>query len=229
MRISHNVYVVPGVTANCYILADADRLTIIDTGLPFSEKRILAYVARLGKSARNVQRILITHADVDHYGCLAALKRASGACTYASRLEAAAMAKGRSSRPVERSIDTALQRLLIAMLSRMMKATAIQVDQVLAEGQILPVLGGLQVVETPGHSPGHLSYFVPSAGLLFCGDSMRSDGKRGFRGSRSRNDWDPTLAKVSVRKQADLDAQSVCPGHGPVVRDASGKFPVSAA
>jgi glyoxylase-like metal-dependent hydrolase (beta-lactamase superfamily II) len=136
------------------------------------------------------------------------------------------MAKGQSSRPVERSINTALQRFLIAMMSRLIKPTPIQVDEILAEGQVLPVFGGLQVVETPGHSPGHLSYFVPSVGILFCGDSMRSDGKRGFRASRSRNDWDHAQANTSVRKQAGLGAQIVCPGHGPAVREAEGKFPV---
>jgi glyoxylase-like metal-dependent hydrolase (beta-lactamase superfamily II) len=228
MKITDHVYVVPGVTANSYILADADELTIIDTGLPYSEKRILEYIASLGRSARAVRRILITHADLDHYGCLAALQQVSGACAYASRLEAASMAKGQSSRPVDRSIDTAFKRFMFTMMSRWMKATPIEVDEILADGQMLPVLGGLKVVETPGHSPGHLSYFLLSAGILFCGDSMRSDGKRGFRASRSRNDWDPALASLSVRKQAGLGAQIVCPGHGPVVWDAGVKFPVLA-
>jgi glyoxylase-like metal-dependent hydrolase (beta-lactamase superfamily II) len=157
MKIIDNVYLVPGVTANSYILTDADGLTLIDTGLPYSEKRILEYIASLGRSARDLARILITHADLDHYGCLAALQQASGACTYASRLEAASMAKGQSSRPVGRSIDTALKRFLFALMSRLMRATPIQVDEFLAEGQELPVLGGLQVVETPGHSPGQLT------------------------------------------------------------------------
>jgi glyoxylase-like metal-dependent hydrolase (beta-lactamase superfamily II) len=226
MKIIENVYVIPGVIANSYILAEPDGLTIIDTGMRFSEKRILEYIASLGRSAADVRRILITHADLDHYGCLAALQKASGACTYASQLEAAAMAKGGSSRPVERSINTTLQRFLIAMMSRLIKPTPIQVDEILAEGQVLPVFGGLHVVETPGHSPGHLSYFVPSTGILFCGDSMRSDGKKGFRVSRSRNDWDHTLASASARKQATLGAFIVCPGHGPAVREAEGKFPL---
>jgi glyoxylase-like metal-dependent hydrolase (beta-lactamase superfamily II) len=226
MKIVDDVYVVPGVIANSYLLADGDGLTIIDTGLPYSQKRILEYIASLGRSARDIQRILITHADLDHYGCLAALQKASGACTYASGLEAASMAKGQSSRPVYRSIDTAFKRFMFALMSWMMKATPIQVDEILTERQIVPVLGGLQVVETPGHSPGHLSYFLRSAGILFCGDSMRSDGKKGFRASRSRNDWDSSLAVASVRKQAELGAQIVCPGHGPVVREANGKFPV---
>ena len=44
MKIIDNVFVVPGVVANIYILVDDDGLTIIDAGLPRSEKKILAYV-----------------------------------------------------------------------------------------------------------------------------------------------------------------------------------------
>jgi glyoxylase-like metal-dependent hydrolase (beta-lactamase superfamily II) len=226
MGIIENVYVVPRVTANSYLLTGADGLTMIDTGLPFSQKAILKYMAGKGWSARDIKRILVTHADLDHYGCLAALQQASGACTFASPLEAGAIARGRSSRRMDFSSNTALQRLLIGFFSRIMRATPVQVDETLAEGQVLPVLGGLQVVETPGHSPNHLSFFAPASGILFCGDSMRSDGKWGLRGSHSRNDWDHAAASASVRKQAGLGVQIVCPGHGPVVRDAGRKFPV---
>jgi glyoxylase-like metal-dependent hydrolase (beta-lactamase superfamily II) len=225
MMVIENVYMVPGVTANCYILVGTDGLTMIDTGLPFSERTILRYMASKGWSSQDLKRILITHADLDHYGCLAALQKESGACTHASPMEAIAIASGQSSRPIDRNGRNMLQRLLIAFFSRIMKATPIQVDESLSEGQILPVLGGLRVLETPGHSPNHISFFAPSARVLFCGDSMKSDDS-GLRISRSRNNWDQNKANASARKQAGLGSQIVCPGHGPVVRDAALKFPV---
>jgi glyoxylase-like metal-dependent hydrolase (beta-lactamase superfamily II) len=224
MKIIDNVYGIPGVMANSFLIVEPDGLTIIDTGMPFSEKRTLKFITGLGKSAQDVKRILITHADLDHYGCLAALQSASGARTYASRVEAEAMAVGQSSRPVNRSVGH-FQRFMIHMMGRLLKPAPIQVDETLVEGQVLPVLGGLQVVETPGHAPAHLSFFAPAAGILFCGDSMRSDGK-GFRGSRSRNNWDQAMAEASVHKQKELCAQVICPGHGPAVYDAVEKFPV---
>ena len=151
MKVIDNVYVVSGVTANSYILVETDGLTIIDTGLPYSEKTILRYIASKGWSARDILRILITHADLDHYGCLAALQKESEARTYASWDEAKAIAEGQSSRPLDRKGNNTLQRLLIAFFSRILKATPFQVDEILSEGQTLPVLGGLQVVETPHH------------------------------------------------------------------------------
>jgi glyoxylase-like metal-dependent hydrolase (beta-lactamase superfamily II) len=224
MKIIDHLYTVPGVVANTYILVDDDGLTIIDTGLPRSEKKILAYIASLGKSARDVKRIVITHADLDHFGSLAALQKASGARTYAGRVEAEALAKGRSSREIKPA-GFSLRGILFALLGPFMKASPFQVDEIIAEGQSLPALGGLQVIETPGHTPGHTSLFAPSAGVLFCGDSMVSDEK-GLHGSRPGITWDETRARASERKQAGLGARIVCPGHGPVVRDATGKFPV---
>ena len=142
MKIIDNVYVVPGVLSNSYLLVDPDGLTIIDTGMPYSEKKTLQYITHLGRSAREVKRILITHADLDHYGCLAALRAETGACTSAGRTEAEAMAKGQSSRPVNRSVGR-IQRSLIRLMGSLLKATPLQVDETLSEGQVLPALGGL--------------------------------------------------------------------------------------
>jgi glyoxylase-like metal-dependent hydrolase (beta-lactamase superfamily II) len=224
VKILDNVFGVPGVVANPYIIVDADGLTVIDAGLPRSEKKILAYVAGLGRQAEDIKRIIITHADFDHIGGLGALQRASGARTYASQIEADAIALGKSSREIKAS-GFSIRRLLFALLRPFMKLKPFQVDEILAEGQTLPVLGGLRIVETPGHTPGHISLFAPSLGILFCGDSMVSD-EHGLQGSRPGITWDETRARESERKQAALGAQVVCSGHGPVVMDANGKFPV---
>ena len=224
MKIIDNVFVVPRVIANTYVIADADGLTIIDAGLPRSEKKILAYVSSFGKSERDVKRIIITHADLDHFGGLAALQKATGARTYASRIEANALAQGKASREIKPS-GFSFRRILFGMLGPFMKATPFRVDEILAEGQTLPVLGGLQVLETPGHTPGHISLFAPTVGVLFCGDSIVADDK-GLHGSRPGITWNETKARESERKQAALEASIVCSGHGPVVKDTAGKFPV---
>ena len=223
MKITDNLFIVPGVVSNTYILLDADGLTVIDAGLPRSERKILAYIASLGRSAQDVKRIVITHADMDHVGGLAALQKASGARTYASKLEAEAIAAGKPSREIQ-SPGFSPRRLFFALMRPFMKITPVQVDEIVEEGQTLPALGGLRVVETPGHTPGHISLFAPAAGVLFSGDSIVSD-QNGLHGSRPGLTWDEVKARESERKQAALGARIVCTGHGPVVMDAQGKFP----
>ncbi|MGD8404413.1 MAG: MBL fold metallo-hydrolase [Anaerolineales bacterium] len=224
MKIIANLYIVPDVLANTHILVDEQGLTLIDTGMPRSEKKILAYISELGKSEADLKYILLTHSDVDHVGALAALARTSGARTYASQIEAKSIAVGESSRR-SYSSGISLRRFLFALLSPFFKAAPFQVDEILEEGQTLPALGGLHVIATPGHTPGHLSFYAPIPGVLFCGDSMVSDEDRLY-GSRPGVTWDPDQARESVQKQAELGASIVCPGHGPVISDASGKFPI---
>ncbi len=224
MKIIDNVYVVPNVIANPYIIVDADGLTVIDSGMPRADKKILNYVTGMGKTAKDVKRVILTHSDLDHIGGLAALVKASGARTYASRIEADAIASGKPSRVIQRR-GFSWRRVLMGLLRPFMKATPFQVDDILTDGQVLPVLNGLRVVDTSGHTPGHISLYAPAAKILFCGDSMVSD-EAGLHGSRPGLTWDDSRARQSERKQADLGAAIVCPGHGPVVRDAAGKFPV---
>jgi glyoxylase-like metal-dependent hydrolase (beta-lactamase superfamily II) len=224
MKIIDNVFVVPGVVANIYVLVEDDGLTIIDAGLPRSEKKILAYVTSLGKSVSDVKRIILTHSDLDHVGALSALQKATGARTYASQIEADAIATGKPSRQIN-STGFSLRRILFTLIGPFFKATPVQVNEILTGDQILPVLGGLRVVETPGHTQGHISLFAPGAGVLFCGDSMVTV-ENSIRGSRPGVTWDEAKARDSVRKQAELGASIVCSGHGPVVKDVAGKFPV---
>lgn len=222
MEIIPNVHRIPGIIANPYLLIDADGLTLIDTGIPGSSRKILRYMADLGYKPGDLKRILITHADMDHVGGLASLKTASGARVYAHVIEAEAMAAGRPSRPLK--ARKTLRRVVFALTGRLFRTRPFQVDERLVDGQVLPVLGGLRVLETPGHTPGHISFYAPSAAILFVGDSIVSR-PTGLRGSQGDNNWDLEKANEAVRRQAALGAHIVCPGHGEVVMDASGKFP----
>jgi len=222
MEIIANVHLIPNIIANPYLIIDSDGLTLIDAGLPGSDKKILKYIVNLNRSPSDLKRIIITHSDIDHFGGLSALKKASGARVYASEIESDSMSKGQSSRQIKSK--NFFRKLLMDVAGRFMKAAPIHADETLSEGQILPVLGGLRIVETPGHTPGHISLYSPTTGILFTGDSIVSrDG--GLVRSVPRNTWDEAKADESARKQAVLGARIVCSGHGPVVMDATNKFP----
>ena len=222
MEIIPNVHLIPNTIANPYLLIDPDGLTLVDAGLPGSDKKILRYLAGLGYAPKDLKRIIITHADFDHVGGLAALKKASGARVFSSPIEAQAIAEGHSTRPLKpRSF---IVKFLFDVMAGLFKPARVQVDELLMDGQTLPALGELRVLETPGHTPGHISLFAPSVRVLFCGDSIVSD-ENGLRGSTGANNWDQPKSDESVRIQAALGAQIVCSGHGPVVMDAAGKFP----
>jgi glyoxylase-like metal-dependent hydrolase (beta-lactamase superfamily II) len=221
MEIIPNVHHIPDVVANPFLIIDPDGLTLIDAGMPNAKKKIMAFLNSLGASPHDLKHIILTHSDLDHVRGLAALQKISGARMYASQIEADAIAIGKPSRLVRvRSLPL---RILFALLQLFFKAAPVNVDEILKDGQTLPVLGGLRVLETPGHTPGHISLYSPSTGVLFCGDSMVSEN--GLQPSRPAATWDAAKAAESIRKQSALGARIVCAGHGSVVTDAQGKFP----
>jgi glyoxylase-like metal-dependent hydrolase (beta-lactamase superfamily II) len=216
MKITSNIHKLPGVTGNSYLLVDSDGLTLMDTGIPGSASKILNYIKRAGYARKDLNRILLTHADYDHAGSLAALKRATGARVYASLYEARAVATGQFPRSLK--TDKFFLKPVFALAERLGRISPAHVDEHLSDGQVLPVLDGLFVVDTKGHTPGHLSFFIPSTGILFSGDSILSK-KDHLVGSHGSVTWDQAKADASVLKQLALKARIICSGHGAVVMD----------
>lgn len=214
MEIKQKVHLIQSSIVNVYlIIQDDNSITLIDTGLPRSEKIIFDYITSLGKDIDLLKQIIITHADLDHYGCLAALKAKTGAIVLSSQVEAEAIEKGGESRPLK--VNKIIKFML--RLSRLYyRVQPIKVDQFLKEGDQIPILGGLRIIETPGHTPGHISLWSPREGILFTGDSIRTS-QTSLIPSHGMNTWDEQLALASYRKQAGFNPQLICPGHGPVV------------
>lgn len=223
MEIIPHVHHIPSRIVNVYLLEDPDGLTLIDTGLAGNAANVLKFIAGLQRPPSDLKRILITHADGDHVGALAALQAATGARTYASPIEAQAIEAGVVSR--ELNVHGVSAFLFKTVAGPMFKAKPARVDEHLSDGEVLPLLGGLRVVATIGHTPGHISLYAPAHQLLFGGDSMVSE-KSGLRVSRGMNTWDEAQAQAAVKIQAALGAKIVCVGHGPVVRGEPVKFPV---
>jgi len=95
------------------------------------------------------------------------------------------------------------------------------VDRVVKDGDVLSeVMGGLRVVFTPGHAPGHLAFWQPTRRILFCGDVIIHAG--GLRLPMALATVDMAEDKRSIKRLAELDASIVCFGHGgPLTRQAA--------
>ncbi len=197
--------------SNQYLIRDGDSLSLIDTGVSGNARTILRGIASLGLSAHNLQRILITHADADHYGALARLQALAGAQTCTSQPEAEAIRAGRASRNLKAS--SPLEKVFVRASGPMMRAAPAGVDRLLTPGDVLPVLSGLVVLDSRGHTPGHLSFFLPEKGVLFSGDSVfRRNGS--FIPSYGINCWDGQLAVSAMQAQLELAPKIICGGHG---------------
>ncbi len=206
---------------NCYLIVEPAGLTLIDTGVASYEKKIIDYIGSIGRSIHDLKTILLTHSDADHVGSLAALKAASGAKTCTSAIEAEAIEVGVPSREPR---FNAFGKLIASFFPSAFRFTPCKIDQHLTPGMDLPILERLWVVPSPGHTPGHISFYSAAAKTLFAGDSMRSRKDELFT-STGPVTWDEVEAAASVRLQAAMRPRNVCVGHGKVVKNATGKFP----
>ena len=217
--IAAHVWSVPGLwLGRVYLIRDPDGLTLIDTGLPFAADRIAGQLAALGWPATTVvQRILVTHAHPDHAGGLARLQTLTGAQVIASAADRPVL-EGRA--PVPHRPGAAAPRLA-RRLGWSGRLPAAHVDRVVGEGDVLPdVLGGVRVLATPGHTPGHLAFWQPQRGILFCGDVLVNG--RGLHLPSPTWTVDMALNIRSLARLAALGARLVCTGHGPPLgRDAA--------
>lgn len=218
-QIVPGVYRLSGMIAgNVYLIDDPDGITLIDTSIPPSGKKILKHIASLGRPASAIKRILITHAHPDHVGGLPELRRHTDAQIMASELEAPVI-EGRV--PIPRTLPE--QRRGIGRLGFPPETTlpGVAVDRIIADGEVLgEVMGGLEAIATPGHAPGHLAFWHPATRLLFCGDVIFRLPNIRLPFSFLTVDMDEN--RRSVQRLAGLEATTVCFGHGrPLQRDAA--------
>ena len=146
---------------NAYLVEDGDGLTLVDAGTPFDAARIEAGIDQAGFARADVERILVTHYDIDHVG--AAAKLAVDAPIYVGRGDVA-YATGEERPPLDGS------KTLIQLLSGLFVRN-------LPEDRVRPVddgdrIGDFTAVHTPGHTPGHTVYLHEDREAAFLGDAV---------------------------------------------------------
>jgi glyoxylase-like metal-dependent hydrolase (beta-lactamase superfamily II) len=202
-----------GDLVNTYALRDPDgSVTLVDAGVQWlGSRRILAGLAELGARPADVTRIVLTHAHIDHTGGLPRLVRETGAQVCSHERDAIYLREGRAPRS-DRSSRTAR----IAARCAPKKLPKMPIAEEFADGEVLPVAGGLRVVHTPGHTPGHVSLLHERSGVLITGDALFN--VRGLRWPPSWTCTDPTRNRRAADVLGDLDYQVAAFTHGQEIR-----------
>jgi glyoxylase-like metal-dependent hydrolase (beta-lactamase superfamily II) len=211
MEIIPGVFMISSTVFYQYLIAEAGDLTLIDTGLPNNANNIVNYLTQKGFTLDQVKRILITHADGDHYGSVnALLEMIPSIRVMTSQIEADAMRVGKLSRELR---GEGFSKLVHKVSAPLFAVKPTRVNEILQPGQVLPQLNGLEVLDTKGHTPGHISFFSASTGVLFSGDSIAISNKE-LHPSSGGNTWNAELAKISFEKELALKPKYICGGHG---------------
>ncbi len=197
---------------NCYLVPEDDGLTLVDTMLPKCAKQIVAAAERLGAP---IKRIVLTHAHGDHIGSLDQLHELLP--------DAEVIISERDARPLagDKSLDPGEPGDNIGKGS--FPGAKTKPTRTVHAGERI---GSLEVVASPGHTPGHVALLDTRDNTLICGDAYSTLGgvATSAKGSwrfplPAYAAWDKPTALESARALRALNPSRLAPGHGKIVPD----------
>ena len=205
------------VGCNTYVIID-NGITLVDTGLRGNVAKIYAYIEKLGYTPKDIKRIIITHAHLDHINCLHKLKEDTGAEVMVGEKDADIVSGKKPLRSMKGAFG-----LIFNILGVYYRYLPVSADRLLKDGDTIDVLGGLSVVYLGGHSPGNIGLYSASRKLFFSSDSIRViDGRLVAPHPRFTEDMPGAIN--AIKRISELDFNVMLPGHGsPVLKDASVK------
>ena len=215
LEIIPHVYQLTTRGVNIIIIVEKE-LTLIDTGFRGSAPKIIRFIRSLGRSEEEISLIIITHNHFDHIGGLAELRRLTKAKVAVHKADISDI---ENELPYPRIWRKLLRIPPFSALRSFFSINPNEIDIQLGGGEVLKPLGGLQVIHTPGHTPGSISLFSPQNKLLIVGDILNARFKN-IRSSPKSVSTDLMQVMESVKKIARLDFNVLCFGHGrPLTRD----------
>lgn len=200
-----------GDFVNGFMFRDADdQVTLLDMGLKTSGKKVVAALRWIGSDVGDVTRLLLTHGHSDHVG---------GAAYVAERTGLGIGVHADDAKYVRTGTAPPFGSTLGRLMARLPGSgfTPVPVAEELTDGQLLPVAGGLRVVHTPGHSPGHASYLHQESGVLVTGDAIFNI--RRLRWPVQAFCTDFAMTQQTAHRLAELDYTTAAFTHGPELRE----------
>jgi glyoxylase-like metal-dependent hydrolase (beta-lactamase superfamily II) len=202
----------PADLVNTFAFVDDDgQVTLVDAGTKRAPRRIVEGLEHIGTNTSEVTRIIATHAHADHVGGLNDLHGRTGARVAVHERDAAYVREGKG--PV---LDSST--LGGRLIRRNRGATPTQVDEELTDGQVLDVAGGLRVLHTPGHTPGHVALLHEPSRVLITADSIWNVRRRMSWPIKALcTDFTMTAKTAHVLGEVDYDIAAFT--HGPEIRE----------
>jgi hydroxyacylglutathione hydrolase len=195
----------PKNAINVYLVGDV----LIDAATRQAEGRITRQI-----SGRPVSAHALTHVHPDHQGSSHAICKKLGIPLWCGQADVPAM-------EIPGSVTSGnAPRLIASFQERFWVGPPHPVARALSEGD---EVAGFSVLETPGHTPGHLSFWRESDRVLIAGDVLTninlSTGVTGLHEPLAFATPDPARNRACARRLAELQPALVCFGHGPPLRD----------
>jgi len=171
LKIPFRILVAPGITLERFVyvyLIYGKEIILVDSGVSSAADLILGYIKQTGRKPEEITTIIQTHAHPDHIGSTKTIQEASG-CVVAAHQDEKEWIEDIELQTRERPIPG----------FHSLVAGSARVDRMLADGDYIDLGDNLmlEVIHTPGHSPGSISLHLRSDAALFSGDTIPVPGQ----------------------------------------------------
>lgn len=212
MEIVPGLHRVPLLGSAAFLVVDDDEMTLVDAGLRGSGPLLRRYLDGLGRSPRDIARIVCTHAHPDHIGGVREIVALTGAEVLMHPADVERLRIG-----VREALVGLRPSAVVALLT-----TGPEDARPLLDGMRLPGLGGIEAVHAPGHTPGSVCLYSRRERLLLVGDVLQVIGGR-LVGPSAFFTEDMSEAHRSVARLALLDVSTICFAHYATWREGGGE------
>lgn len=217
-----------GRTSKIYpvLIWDDKDIVLVDTGFPSQLEKFKEAVRKLYLPFERISKILLTHQDIDHVGSLANIvkeldrKKVEVIAHEVEKQYITGEKTPTKLAQLEKNKDSLTddRKGFYEILKNSFANSKTNVDRTVGDGDVLQYCGGIKVIYTPGHTPGHICFYHAGSKTLIAGDEMNiEDGH--LIGPSERNTYDMDEAVKSLKKFTQYDIRNIVCYHGGLYKD----------
>ena len=210
----------PSYLTCSYLVRTPRGIVLVDAGMDSSGADIHRGLAGMDGTASEITSVLLTHWHNDHAAGARAIQDATRISAYCHRGDVPQLTRKNARLGVIGAISERIPEwgLLVLFKGLLGEATprAVLNPQTVEHGNIIDEY--FEVIETPGHTPGHLSYYYRPEKILFAGDALAVVHDDIHFMARAVTP-DVALARESMRRCLTLETEVICPGHRTPLKD----------